>query len=156
MLLAAYGGISPGNVLQEVSGLVRGTVIAAAVPTGHSFLSQPACEDYSALIPICNRIYQPQKAEIPKLFKNPFADFFPSGRSRIGVTISRTSACDNCKICEISCPQQAFHNGKPDHKCIRCLRCVNLCPKNALRFSVRAVTKNYLLKKRVSRWYVFL
>lgn len=156
VLLATYGGISPGNVLQKASRSVCGTVIAAAaVPTGHSFLSQSNCEDYSALIPLCNRIYQPQKIKIPRLFKNPFADFFPSWRSRMSVTIRRTSACDNCKICEISCPQQAFHDGKPNHNCIRCLRCVSLCPKNALQFSVRAITKHYLLKERVGRWYIF-
>lgn len=157
VLLATYGGISPGNVLQEASGSVRGTVIAAAaVPTGHSFFSQPAREDYSALIPLCNRINHPKKAEIPKLFKNPFANFFPSWRSRMSVAISRTPACDNCKLCERNCPMQAFQNGKPNYNCIRCLRCVSLCPKNALQISVRAVTKQYLHKKRAGRWYIYL
>ncbi len=157
VLFATYGGISPGNVLQEASASVRGTVIAAAaVPTGHSFLSQPARADYSALIPLCNRIDHPKQAEIPKLLKNPFADFFPAWRSRISVGISLTSACDNCKLCERNCPQQAFHAGKPNHTCIRCLRCVSLCPKNALQFSVRAVTKRYLQKKRAGKWYIFL
>lgn len=155
--LATYGGISPGNVLQEASASVRGAVIAAAaVPTGHSFLSQPARADYAALIPLCDRIAHPKKAEIPKLFKNPFAGFFPSWRSRISVRIRPTSACGNCNLCERNCPQQAFHNGKPNHTCIRCLRCVSLCPKHALRVSVRPITKRYLLKKRAARWYIFL
>ena len=157
VLIASYGGISPGNVLQRAARSVRGTVIAAAaVPTGHSFLAQPAREEYAALLPLCDRIHHPKKAEIPKLFQNPFAGFFPSWRSRMGVAISRTPACDNCKICEISCPQQALHDGTPNHTCIRCLRCVSLCPRHALQFSVRAMTKRYLHKQRDDRWYIFL
>ncbi len=157
VLIAAYGGISPGNVLREASDCVCGTVIAAAaVPTGHSFLSEPDGGENSFLSPIIERIYRPQKAEIPKLFKNPFSDFFPAWRSRVGVKITCSSQCNDCKICEINCPMHAMHNGRPDEKCIRCLRCIRLCPKGALRFTLRPAVKGYLRKKRKNRLYLFL
>ena len=157
ILLATYGGISPGNVLKEAAEYVSGTVIAAAaVPTGHSILSESAIADYSPLIPVCSRVYHPQKAEVPRLFKNPFSDFFPAWRSRMGVALRRTQGCNNCKTCETGCPMQALHNGRPGNRCIRCLRCVSLCPQNALRFSVRPLTKGYLHKKRTNKWYMFL
>lgn len=157
VLLATYGGISPGNVLQEAARAVAGTVIAAAaVPTGHSLLGEPACADYSALTPLFDRMAHPKRVKIPRLLKNPFSDVFPSWRSRIGVAMRCTPECTHCKRCELSCPQQAMHDGRPDHSCIRCLRCVGVCPENALQFSARPVTKCYLRRRRSDRWYIFL
>jgi ferredoxin len=144
-LIATYGQVSYGNVLYEAQRLVRGTVIAGAcIPTGHTFLDGPPSFPTEPLRAIAERIHAPKEATIPKTHKNPLSDLFPGLRSRMGVTIERTDACNGCGICEQNCPTGAIRRGKPGRKCIRCLRCVTNCPRNALRYRNRWILKIYL------------
>ncbi len=46
--------------------------------------------------------------------------------------------CNQCELCTCECPAGAIHeNGVTTDRseCIVCLRCVHICPKNAVRFS---------------------
>jgi len=145
VLIASYGGISYGNVLYEAKKLVKGEVIAAAyVPTGHTFLSGDKNFPTDILHPIAKRIASPKTAIIPRSRKNPLSNVFPALRSRIGVKISKSDACDECGVCERNCPTKAIHNGCINSKCIRCLRCVTSCPRRALKFKNTWVLKKYL------------
>lgn len=145
VLIATYGRISYGNVLYEAQKLVCGEVIAGAcIPTGHTFLSGDYSFDASVLPPIAQRIRSPQRAHMPAARKNPLSDIFPAFRSRAGVKITKNAGCDNCGICEKSCPAEAIKNGRINSGCIRCLRCITNCPQHALHFECRGLLKKYL------------
>lgn len=147
-LLAAYGGISYGNVLQEAQKIFSGTVVAAAYfPTGHSYRKDESMGDLNKLLPLLEKQESTAGIEIPKASKNIFADFAPALRSRISVRLIHSANCNGCNVCAAQCPMGAIKNGKPDHRCIRCLRCVRSCPNGALSFHIRPVLKRYLHRR---------
>lgn len=148
VLIATYGRISTGNVLWESARLVKGKVIAAEyVPTGHTYLDEPAEFDDEILKPVLKMIKQPKEIVVKKERKGILPFIFPNLRSRLGVKINRTSDCNKCDLCKRSCPMQAISGDKISKKCIRCLRCVKNCPRNALK-----VTYNPLLKKYIEKY----
>ncbi len=145
VIVATYGRISYGNALCDAKKKLSGQVIAGAyVPTGHTFLKGDHAFDSRALLPILEKIKSPSPAVIPKCRKNPLADFFPAWRSRIGVKLRRTEQCNGCGVCEALCPMGAIRNGKIRASCIRCLRCVTECPRQALRFENTWILQTYL------------
>lgn len=157
VLIATYGKISYGNVLYEAAQATTAQIIAGAyVPTGHSFLGQDASFPTQDLEPIFARIASPKQVHIPRSFKNPFASFFPAWRSRIGLQLIKTDACNHCGLCTRSCPMGAIQNGVPDNRCMRCLRCVHVCPQKALRTRAQPVLKAYLKKQRRDRVVIYL
>lgn len=157
VLIATYGGISPGNVLCEAGAFVSGTVIAGAtVPTGHTFLGDKPIFSEASLEPIFERIDHPCPALLPRLGKHPFADFLPAWRSRMGVAILRSDACSSCNLCGRLCPMGAMKNGKIGSGCIRCLRCVTNCPAGALSFRVRPLLAAYLHGRKQTETTVYL
>lgn len=157
VLAVTYGGISWGNVLYEARRLLRGRVIAGVcVPTGHTFLREDAAFDAGGLLPVLERIRAPREAVIPKSHKNPFSDFFPAWRSRIGVRIIRTDACRRCGLCGERCPAGAIRNGRPGSGCFRCMRCVTACPHNALKFENSPVLDAYLRRFRKDELKLYL
>lgn len=144
-LVATYGGISHGNVLFEAARMLKPTVTASAyIKTGHTYLGEPAEFDLSALIEVIEKIKLGQPNEVKRSRQNPFADFLPGWRSRVGVKIKRLDTCTSCGKCTERCPMKAIKNGIPNNKCIRCLRCVSECPNNALAFSLTSIMKYYL------------
>lgn len=146
-LIATYGRISYGNVLWEAQRLVSGDVIAGAyVPAGHTFLPGDGDFDREGLLPILDKIKNPRPIQIPRSKKDFIADIFPAWRSRVGVKLFADSRCNGCNVCEDHCPMGAIQNGKPNKNCIRCLRCVRLCPQKALHFQNSRILNRYLLK----------
>ncbi|MGN0508888.1 MAG: 4Fe-4S binding protein [Ruminococcus sp.] len=145
VLIATYGRISTGNVLWESSKLVKGKIIAAAyVPTGHTYLDEPAGFDSEILKSVLKQIEHPKEVALKKERKGILPHIFPNLRSRLGVKILRTNDCIKCTMCEKNCPMQAISDGKTDKKCIRCLRCAKNCPRNALKVSYNPLLKKYL------------
>ncbi len=149
VLVATYGKICYGDALYDAQKIVKGQVIAGAyVPMGHTYLRETDVGEFELLEPILERIHNPQGVILPKGKKHFFADLLPRWRSQIGVTIRRSSNCNDCNLCEKNCPMKAFDGGKINRKCIRCLRCVNQCPQKALEFDLHPMLKNYLKKEK--------
>lgn len=148
-LIATYGKICPGNVLQDAQKQIKGQVIAGAyIPTGHIYLREDASFETEKLEGLFNRIRSPHPAIMPRVKRHLWAYFFPKWRSQIGVKIKKNSQCNHCGLCERKCPMQAVHKERIGRKCIRCLRCVSECPQKALEFDLHFALKKYLAKER--------
>ena len=156
-MIATYGGFSFGNVLYEAAHTTGAlTVAAAAVPTGHSFLSEGTDFDTEALSPILHCMRNTRPLSLPRSPKHPLASFFPAWRSRVGLKITKTDACTDCGLCTASCPVNAMKAGRPDSHCMRCLRCVHVCPQSALQIAPQGMLKAYLAQPRKPQIVLYL
>lgn len=157
--VATYGKMCYGNVLWEIQRTyTRNTVAAAAyVPTKHTYLADDIpFDDYHLLDPLVDKVKNPAPIRLPRTYKNPFADLLPTLRSRLGVRLYRTEACDGCGLCTARCPQMAIQAGITNQKCIRCLRCVKECPKGALGVKLRLPLRLYLRGKKATETVVYV
>ncbi len=157
--VATYGKMCYGNVLWEIQRTyTRNTVAAGAyVPTKHTYLpDDPPFDEHHLLDPLIDKVKNPAPIDLPATYKNPFADLLPALRSRLGVSLRRTDACDGCGRCTARCPQRAIKAGVTNRKCIRCLRCVTECPKKALTAKIRFPLKLYLRKKKMTETVVYV
>ncbi len=156
-VIAAYGKFSYGNVMYEAKKLSSAQFIGGAyVPIGHTFLNENIDFDFSKLYPLVQRIKEPKEAFIPKGRKNPLASFLPEWRSRVGVKILKNEKCTFCGLCEKACPMNAMKGGKPNGKCIRCLKCVTVCTNSALEYRKRKILKMYLSQRRNETFKIYL
>lgn len=147
--IATYGKMCCGNVLNELQRRYRHNIIAAAyVPTKHTYLSESGFDDFSKLNVIVSKITTPSTINIPKIYKNPFSNFFTGLRSRMGVKIYKDPQCNNCGKCSAICNNKAIEKGKINRNCIRCLKCVENCPNKSLHFALRLPMRLYLQKKQ--------
>ena len=149
VLMACYGRMHHGNVLWEAQKLVSGRVIAAAyVPIGHTYLGEHTSPDTKKLEPILDRIRDPKVAAIPRERKNSLSDLTPLVRSQLGVSMRRLENCTHCGICTLECPLGTMTDGVPGKKCVRCMRCVELCPQKALTAHLSFPMRMYLNKRK--------
>ena len=157
--IATFGKMCCGNVLYEIQRHYQPSVIAGAyLPTKHSYIeADDAFCDYDALEPLIHKIRQPFSiVRLPKLYKNPFANLFPKLRSRLGVTLRKTADCNGCNLCRAACPLRAISSGVPDEKCIRCLKCVDACPRKALQVKIGWPLKLYLRRKKDNNFRIYV
>lgn len=62
------------------------------------------------------------------------------------------SSCNLCKICEKSCPAQNINiEKKPEWQgdCKACLRCINICPKNAINYTTATENKRRYINPEI-------
>jgi len=158
VLIAAYGKMSYGNALYEIQRNYRLNIIAAAyVPTKHSYADEPRFEDFYRLAPVIDKIKNPTQITIPRSNKNIFANFLPKLRSQIGCKIVKDkNLCNNCGLCSTNCLQNAIKDGKTNRRCIRCTRCVQVCPQRALTVKLRPILKNYLKKPKTADLLIYV
>lgn len=160
-LIATYGKMSYGNVLNEIQRKYRFDIIAAAyVPTKHAYLNEPIFNGFDRLAPLVNKLSdgekRPTTVEIPKSNKNPFANLAPLWRSRQGVKITRNDRCNGCGQCAKICPEHAIENGETNRNCIRCARCVTNCPQGALSLKLTYPMRRYLKKHKKDELIIYV
>lgn len=160
-VIASYGKMNHGNVLYEVQKKYRKNikiiVAAAYVPTKHSYINgDKSFDDFGVLKPVAQKIKNPSGIILPKLKKNPLANLFPKRRSRIGIKIYKNDGCNRCGLCESSCNYAAIKNGVTNNKCIRCLKCVKICPESAIGFKPTFFMKKYLEKEKITDTIIYI
>lgn len=156
-LVATYGRMCHGNALHEAQKKYKHNIVAAAyIPTKHSYLQESEFDDFKSLDRIVEKMLAPSPIAIPRSYKNIFSNLFKDQRSRIGVKIYKTQDCDGCNICSQICKNNAIINGETNKNCIRCLKCVNACPKGALKYKLRYPMRVYLKKKKKDNLVIYI
>lgn len=157
IVIATYGKMSYGNVLNEIQRRYRHNIIAAAyAPTKHAYVDEAPFDKFEKLSPLLDKLTSPTTVNIPQTRKNPFANLAPSWRSRQGVKILLGEQCNGCGLCSAICPEHAIKNGKTNNRCIRCLRCVGACPNKALTFKLAPPLKRYLKKPKTADLVIYV
>ena len=157
-VVATYGKMCCGNVLYEIQKNYQKNIVAGAyIPTKHSYIDNDDifC-DFDKLKPIVEKVKDPSYIQLPKLYKNPLADIFPKLRSRLGLTIRKSADCDGCNLCAERCSFGAIKTGKTNQNCIRCLKCVESCPRQALKIKISLLLKLYLRKKKSNKIIIYV
>ncbi|MFL0197045.1 EFR1 family ferrodoxin [Clostridium sp. WILCCON 0269] len=79
------------------------------------------------------------RLEFNKIAHNIFKSVIP----RLSKNINSTKDCDKCGLCLRNCPQGniTFEGGRAifHSKCILCLRCIHICPINAIRYKNKKI-----------------
>ena len=157
-IVATYGKMCPGNVLYEIQKKYHKNIVAAAyVPTKHSYIEDDdTFSDFDKLSTLVDKINNPSLIQLPKLYKNPFANVFPKLRSQLGLKIKKSADCDGCNQCGTNCACGAIKNGVTGSNCIRCLKCVEICPRKALKVKKGFWIKTYLRKKKMNEIIIYV
>lgn len=94
-----------------------------------NFMNEKKVKESSSLI----------KLQFSKVMHNIFKGRIP----RLSKNISSTKDCDKCGLCLRNCPQGniTFEDGHAifHSKCILCLRCIYICPINAIRYKGKKI-----------------
>lgn len=156
--IATYGKMCYGNVLNEIQDRYHKNIVAGAyIPTKHAYIDDDkAFENFGELKPIVDKVLAPFSVNIPASYKNIFADILTNLRSRLGVRINRNNSCNECGQCTENCSLCAIENGKINNKCIRCLKCVALCPQKALSVKMSQPLRIYLRKKKKEKLIIYV
>ena len=157
-VIATYGKMCCGNVLYEIQKNYQKNIVAGAyVPTKHSYIeNDDPFFNFDKLNPIIEKIKKPSSIQLPKLYKNPLADIFPELRSRMGLKIRKNASCNGCNLCAEHCSFGAIKAGTTNGRCIRCLKCVEVCPRQALNVKIGLPLKLYLHKKKVKKLIIYV
>ena len=157
-VVATYGKMCCGNVLYEIQKNYQKNIVAGAyIPTKHSYIdNDDAFCDLDELKPIVEKVKEPSYIQLPRLYKNPLADIFPKLRSRIGLAIQKSENCNGCNLCAERCSFGAIKSGTTNRKCIRCLKCVESCPRQALKIKLGIPLKLYLRKKKSNKIIIYV
>jgi ferredoxin len=157
-VVATYGKICCGNVLYEIQKNYQKNIVAGAyIPTKHSYIdNDDVFCNFDKLKPIVEKVKEPSYIQFSRLYKNPLANIFPKLRSRLGVAIQKNEDCNGCNLCAERCSFGAINMGKTNHKCIRCFRCVESCPRQALKIKLCLPLKLYLRKKKTNNLIIYV
>ncbi len=156
--VATYGKMCTGNVLYEIQHKYHMNIVAGAyIPAKHSFVEgDDSFSDFECISPMIEKIKNPSTVQLPRRYKNLFANFFPKLRSKLGLKIVKNPLCNGCGICSRQCSFHAIKAGVTNGKCIRCLKCVAVCPNKALSVKLRLPLRLYLRKKKTDKLMIYV
>ena len=148
IIIATYGKMSYGNVLNDCKKILNGIVVSAAyVPTKHTYIDNDnRFNEFDKIDNILLNMERTEEVIIKKSFRNPFSNLMPHLRHKLGVKIIKNKNCNNCGMCNSFC--NMINNGKVNKKCIRCLKCISVCSNNALEYRLSFFMRLYLKKKK--------
>ena len=155
VVVLTYGKMHTGDVLNDVQKIAQGMIVGGAyIPCKHTYLlNDKSFNEYEKLDYIVDMIERDNEAVFPQLKKNVLAKVLPNTRHRMSVKIIRTDKCTNCGACNKVC--EHISNGVVDHKCIRCLKCVQSCPEDALKFELSPLLEDYLKKPKKNEFLIY-
>ena len=157
-VISTYGKMCPGNVLYEIQNNYKHKIVAAAyIPTKHSYIKNDVeFNEFDKLDSIIDKMKNSIEIKLPKMYKNPLSNVFPDTRSRLGLKIIRSKNCTLCGVCNLHCNYGAIDCGLTNNKCIRCLKCVNVCPNKSLEVKISLPLKLYLSKKKMNKTIIYI
>ncbi|WP_446898200.1 EFR1 family ferrodoxin [Clostridium sp. LBM24168] len=92
-----------------------------------------------------NKILIESNNEIRVYFSKFFNKVFRRTIPKLSKNISSTEQCGKCGICLMNCPKNniTFENGRAvfNSKCILCMRCIHICPINAIRYKHKKINQ---------------
>lgn len=157
IVIATYGRKCCGNVLHYVQSHYDHNIIAAAyVPTKHSYLDESGFDEFEKLSVIAKKLNNPTPIRLPRRYRNPLSDVCKGLRSRLGVKIFKDGNCNSCGQCGAICKSHAIENGKTNKNCIRCLKCVEKCPRKALHYKLSLPMRIYLQKNKCDDLIIYI
>lgn len=168
-LVATYGNREYDDALLEMQKLVKEngflSVGAAAIVTEHSVIrsiatGRPDVKDMSFVNEFCLKLKEKIAAITPE---TSIAELYVPGKEpyrrymELPMAPIVSDSCTACGLCAKKCPVGAINAKSPrktdKKKCIGCMRCVRVCPKEArnLAKTKMAVGEFYLSKAKQIR-----
>lgn len=80
----------------------------------------------------------------------------PRLRSKLSLKLIKTAKCCSCGACTRACDFKAIKEGIPNHKCVRCLKYITICPYNALDFKQSFLLQIYLKKQKSDQFILYI
>lgn len=146
-----YGSITPGKAVNKLIKLTKAKIIGLSlIPSKHSYYNHYLQSDFKLLDKLIEKVKTNnyQEINIPKFKGHHLAPLFEKLRTKYNIKIIRNlEDCNHCKLCINECPVQAIDDNYHINKnCLRCLRCVYVCPKKVINFQRSKLLSFYLRK----------